>query len=661
MKPHTSTAAGPIRADALRAWLGELQRYLGRRGWRELLLLTGERAAVYGLARSLLPESDWLPALPGADGLARGRRLLGQSRERLVFDLWRGFDPDLFAAAAGALAGGGVCLLLAPPLARWDRFDDPFAARLATPGLAQAAVARRFLRRCARLLDAAPAGVRVIDCDRPLPVLPKAETGDAAPPEWPSPAQRGVIEAVAKLVRTPAGALVLTADRGRGKSTALGLAAAALAGKIRVRVTAPRRSATDALYAALAREAVAAEQAAFCAPDRLLREGPGADLLLIDEAAAIPVPMLRALLERYPRCVFATTVHGYEGSGRGFALRFSAELDRRRPGWRHLHLDTPLRWAADDPLEPLLNRLLVMDAEPASVSSSAVVDVEWAEIDRERLADDDALLDPVFGLLVLAHYRTRPFDLRLLLDAPGMRVFALRGQGRVPAVALVAEEGGFPESLAEAVFMGRRRARGHLLPQSLAMHLGVAEAPRLRCARVLRIAVLPELQRRGMGQRLVAGIRDALAAEGVDLFGVAFGASEGLVRFWQAARMQPLRLGRRAHAATDRTSLLAAQALTPAGERVLAQALREFRRSVGEGEGFDPEAAGDWLRLVGLAWGRRNPQDDAPLLAAWPGARGLPGRPGSPAWRRALQARLLAVADLMPGAVRVRIPGHVPG
>lgn len=628
LSPSGATGVDPA------AWLEALQQSLSARGWRELLLLTGEREAVHALGRRLLPEAEWLPALAGADGLARGRRLLGQSRERLVFDLWRGFDPDLFAAAAGALAGGGVCLLLAPPLAQWERFDDPFAARLATPELAQEAVARRFLRRCARLLGAVSAGVRVIDCDRPLPALPKAETGRAVPPEWPSPAQREVIEAVGQLARTPAGALVLTADRGRGKSTALGLAAAALAGNMRVRVTAPRRSATDALYAALARESVAAVKVPFCAPDRLLGEAAPADLLLIDEAAAIPVPMLRALLERYPRCVFATTVHGYEGSGRGFALRFAAELDRLRPGWRHLHLHESLRWAADDPLEPLLNRLLVMDAEPASLSSSAVVDVEWAEVDRERLADDDALLDQVFGLLVLAHYRTRPFDLRLLLDAPGMRLFVLRGQGAVLAVALVAEEGGFPESLAEAVFMGRRRARGHLLPQSLAMHLGVAEAPRLRCARVLRISVLPELQRRGLGQRLVAGVRGALAAEGVDLFGVAFGASEGLVRFWQAAGMQPLRLGRRAHAATALTSLLAAQALTPAGERVLACGRREYRRhwplwrergalplglahllAPGDGAPADRIDAADLRRLRALAWGQRNPQDDWPLLA----------------------------------------------
>jgi tRNA(Met) cytidine acetyltransferase len=49
----------------------------------------------------------------------------------LVYDAYGGFDPDSFGAAAGALRGGGLLLLLTPPLDRWPDRPDPQAVRIA--------------------------------------------------------------------------------------------------------------------------------------------------------------------------------------------------------------------------------------------------------------------------------------------------------------------------------------------------------------------------------------------------------------------------------------------------------------------------------------------------------------------------------------------------
>ena len=43
-------------------------------------------------------------------------------------------------------------------------------------------------------------------------------------------------------------------------------------------------------------------------------------------------------------------------------------------------------------------------------------------------------------------------------------------------VALVAREGNIPPDLAHAIWAGRRRPRGHLLPQSLLAHAGFVTA-----------------------------------------------------------------------------------------------------------------------------------------------------------------------------------------
>jgi tRNA(Met) cytidine acetyltransferase len=204
------------------------------------------------------------------------------------------------------------------------------------------------------------------------------------------------------------------------------------------------------------------------------------------------------MLVQHGRIVFATTVHGYEGTGRGFEVRFRAVLDRITPGWRALRLSTPIRWAEDDPLERLIAQALLLDAEPAPDEPSRRNQRPmrsrrncFEALDRDRLAADEPLLRQVFGLLVLGHYQTRPADLRHLLDGPNMGVSILRSGDTLLATALTAREGALPEDLLAPIFEGRRRPRGHLLPQTLSAHAGLFDAPRLGFMRIVRIACTP--------------------------------------------------------------------------------------------------------------------------------------------------------------------------
>jgi tRNA(Met) cytidine acetyltransferase len=78
----------------------------------------------------------------------------------------------------------------------------------------------------------------------------------------------------------------------------------------------------------------------FMAPDALLASNARASWLIVDEAAAIPAPLLRQLVARFPRTLLTTTVQGYEGTGRGFLLKFCASFPLRQ-----FSLLDPIRWA----------------------------------------------------------------------------------------------------------------------------------------------------------------------------------------------------------------------------------------------------------------------------------------------------------------------------
>jgi tRNA(Met) cytidine acetyltransferase len=571
---------------------------------RRALVLSGDAAWCRKTAQAVcadipLMETVWMSSqAPRGVDVVEGRQadaLLGQERDAVIFDAHSGFDVDAFGAASGTVRGGGLLILLAPPLETWPQFADPACESIAVAPYSYADVSGRFLRRLVRVIESSE-GVIVVRQDAPLPQLAPQKKASAArvfDDVYRSADQRRAVEAVLHVVRghrrRPA---VLISDRGRGKSAALGIAAAQLLqeGVRHIVVTAPRPEAVAPLFAQVQAMLPQAEVkqnrirdgegvVEFHPPDELCLTNIAADLLLVDEAAAIPVSLLQRLLERYSRIAFATTVHGYEGTGRGFAVRFRRTLDERTPGWCEVKLQTPIRWAEDDPVERFIFRALLLDAEGSSnaaVAQLSLEDCEYVRLDRDALADDEATLAQLFGLLVSAHYRTRPTDLRNLLDGPNLAVYIVRGEGQVVAAALVTMEGGFDAATAQAIAEGKRRPRGHLIPQSLAAHAGLTQAAQLRCARIMRIAVHPAAQRRGVGARLVARIQNDVAAQGVDFAGASFGATEELLSFWHNAKWLPVRIGFSRDHTSGSHSVMVLHPLTPAGEVVYAAARTRF-------------------------------------------------------------------------------------
>ncbi|KAL9681173.1 hypothetical protein QQ045_012954 [Rhodiola kirilowii] len=197
--------------------------------------------------------------------------------------------------------------------------------------------------------------------------------------------------------------IALTAARGRGKSAALGLsiAGAIAAGYSNIFVTAPSPENLKTMFEFVKTGFESLEYKEFIDYDMVESRRPEfkkaiikvnvyrqhrqtvqyiqpheceklsqVELLVIDEAAAIPLPIVKSLLG--PCLVFlSSTVNGYEGTGRSLSLKLIQELKEQSCGaaksensdrlFKEVELNESIRYAPGDPVESWLNCLLCLD------------------------------------------------------------------------------------------------------------------------------------------------------------------------------------------------------------------------------------------------------------------------------------------------------------
>ena len=550
--PQHLTSVPAHIVEQLIAWRLSAERNLHR----ALVVLSGERVWCHSIAQDYFGAAALAKIWLG-DGLAetvpanKARQMLGEEYGLAVVDAWSGLHPDALAAVAGTVLAGGVLLLLVPPWDAWLDCADPDYARLATYPRDGSTLSRHFIAHIQQVLQAHAVREKLLvlhQQDYPAGVsqsfLPWTLKNTATALITPTSQQQQAMDAL----RVHRGVSVLLAERGRGKSAVLGFAARDYEAQgLRVLLCAPSRAAAGSVFRH------AQVPVGFCAPDMLLQdETLDADVLLIDEAAAIPLPMLLQLLARFPHCVLATTTEGYEGTGQGFVLRFLRALDQRAPGWQLLRLQNPVRWAAGDPLEACLYDMLLLDAQESNMTTANVQtgSVQLECISQSSLLGNADLLRDVFGLLRSAHYRTTPDDLRFLLDGPAVSLYRLHHEGTTLAVVLLVEEGEIDVAMAELIAAGKRRPRGHMLVQTLAVHMQQPQYLQQRVARVVRIAVHTQYQRLGLGSSLLQAVVDDQQQRGVAYIGSSFSATPDVLAFWERNGFALLRIGHRKQAAS---------------------------------------------------------------------------------------------------------------
>ena len=647
----------------------DLRSEADRANERRLLVLAGDadatrHAAVDAIEAADLPVPDCTAVSAAEDwpfehvGPRQSRELLGRTQQAIVLDGHDECSPNAIGRTVGAVDGGGLYVLLAPALDDWAERRDAFDETLAVPPFEVDDVDGQFRRRLVETLRAHP-GVAICEVPEsydgpeseaveirddgltePYPVRPRETPEPPAGATFDDDVYRACrtvdqAEAVHELEALRDGesdpAVVVEADRGRGKSSAAGLAAGALASEGRdVLVTAPERRGADEIFARARERLAAADGLAADAEGRIDADSGGCvrfarppeaatlpgdpDAVIVDEAAALPVSLLERFLDG-PPAAFCTTVHGYEGAGRSFDVRFRGSLSDSGREVVDVRLDEPIRYAAGDPVESWAFRALLLDARPPVdqlVTDATPETVSYETLSPERLPADDHLLREAFGLLVLAHYRTEPDDLARLLDAPNLTCRALLYDGRVVSVALLAREGGLSEETRERVYRGDR-IRGNMLPDVFTSQLRDREGGVPVGYRVMRIATHHAVRSGGLGSRLLAEIeaefsgddgRDAdLRSEQVDYLGVGYGATPELLDFWRENGYRTVHLSTTKNDASGEHSALMVRPLTDAGADLAARHAEWFRERApgvlaGPLSGVDPDVIRRALRAV---------------------------------------------------------------
>ena len=491
------------------------------------------------------------------------------------------FHPDAFAALSGTLVAGGLLLWCC----QRTKNTDLFRSRLLKHAVNDKDVIRITENDSMSELSQILAAVHIEHEDVQAAGEFRFNCLNAE--------QERVVTAIMKVASGHRNRpLVLTADRGRGKSSTLANACCELVNqgdrKHDIVITAPHSAAVAIFFSQLADVLDLDKQPnlsieykqhtiRFVPVDTLLSQPEvSVSLLLVDEAAGIPVYLLESLLLQYHRTVFSSTVHGYEGAGRGFAISFDKCLRQFSPQYCAMQLTKPIRWGDSDPLERFVFDGFCLNAVLPELDEVDGDSLVFSAISREMLYNNEAMLNDVLALLVTAHYQTSPSDLKLILNNDHVHVFVAHQNEQLVAAVLAVSEGDASSKEINDVESSRRQLKDQFLPQALFRQCGLASAFKYRYLRVMRIAVHPLRQRRKIGQALLAFVEQQVKRQQVDIIGTSFGATSDLVQFWHSSELVPVRLGVQKDKSSGQHSVIMLKGLNSSATTFVKQASELF-------------------------------------------------------------------------------------
>lgn len=520
--------------------------------------------------------------------------ILGSTFSSLIMDLSEGFHPNDLGVVVETVEEGGIIIAISPPILRWKNLISKWHEELISEPFTLKDVVGRFYRRfLERTLRAE--GVIIFDADREELVKRYEFTQKGSSREeivipestrikkklyklCASQDQVRVLQVFERFFEREKErkAVVITADRGRGKTAVLGIVTPALISRlerllkrpIRVLVVAPTPHAvqnyfkflikamkrqgmkdffvkkTEELITVLNSKYARVE---YAIPRRALDESGLVDILIVDEAAGIEVPVLLKVTENARHVIFSTTIHGYEGTGRSFNVRFLKKLEEDPSiEVEKIHMSEPIRYGAGDPIESWLYDALLLNALPVELEEEdldriRISELEFKILNKDELLNNEELLREFFGIYVLAHYRNRPSDLSVLLDTPNHIPAVVKVNGKVVCSLHLAVEGGMDEELIAKIRTGYK-PRGQIIPDLVLKHFWNYDFSKRKGVRIVRIATHPNAMDMGVGSFALRKVIEWAEQSDLDWVGSGFGVSSDLIRFWLKNGFLPIHI-----------------------------------------------------------------------------------------------------------------------
>ncbi|SCM07324.1 histone acetyltransferase, putative [Plasmodium chabaudi adami] len=177
---------------------------------------------------------------------------------------------------------------------------------------------------------------------------------------------------------------------------------------------------------------------------------PNCELMIIDEAACIPIDILKNKIKG-EITILSTTLNGYEGTGKTFTFKLLKQLKKKfvtqltyddfkqikylyfDKAFIDITLKSPIRYSYDDQVENWLNNFLCLNCnETFSIKNNLLSSPSKCQlffvnknVFKNYNTTSENLLKKIMTLFITSHYKNTPNDLIMILDSQQHHLFVL--------------------------------------------------------------------------------------------------------------------------------------------------------------------------------------------------------------------------------------------